>query len=60
MAWANRLGVKKLICTHHEPTRSDDDLEQAFAAALEGSRRAGTDIGEPEILLAREGLELVL
>ena len=60
IAWARRLGVKKLICTHHEPTRSDDDLERAFAAALEAAEYAPGRPGEPEILLSREGLELVL
>jgi hypothetical protein len=38
--------------------RSDDDLERAFALALEGSGRAGD--GAAATLLAREGLELVL
>ena len=60
IGWARRLGVKKLVCTHHEPTRSDDDLERVFAAALESSAYAPGRPGEPEILLAREGLELVL
>ncbi|MDP2822599.1 MAG: MBL fold metallo-hydrolase [Sulfuritalea sp.] len=60
IAWARRLGVKKLVCTHHEPTRSDDDLERVFAAALEGSGYATGSAGEPEIILSREGLELVL
>jgi len=60
MAWASRLGVKKLVCTHHEPTRSDDDLERAFASALQGSGRSGDGSGEAATLLAREGLELIL
>ena len=60
MAWARRLGVRKLICTHHEPTRSDQDLERAFAVALEAAGHAPGAAGEPEILLSREGLELVL
>ena len=60
IGWARRLGVRKLVCTHHEPTRSDDALELAFAAALQSSAYAPGRSGEPEILLAREGLELVL
>ena len=60
IAWARRLGVKRLICTHHEPTRSDDDLERAFAAALTAADYVPGRAGEPEILLAREGLELIL
>jgi phosphoribosyl 1,2-cyclic phosphodiesterase len=60
IAWARRLGVKKLVCTHHEPTRSDDDLERAFAAALEGAGHVPGAAGEPEIMLSHEGLELAL
>lgn len=60
IAWARRLGVKKLVCTHHEPTRSDDQLESLFAAALASSGYPSGRPGEPEIMLAREGLELEL
>jgi phosphoribosyl 1,2-cyclic phosphodiesterase len=55
IAMARRVGAKRLICTHHEPTRSDDDLEKAFAAALARHPESGC-----EIMLAREGLELDL
>jgi ribonuclease BN (tRNA processing enzyme) len=58
--WARRLGVKKLVCTHHEPTRSDDDLERVFAAALESAGYVPGGNGEPEVMLSREGLELVI
>jgi len=54
--WARRLGVKKLVCTHHEPTRSDADLETMFAEAM-ASTGGG---GDTEVMLSREGLELVL
>jgi ribonuclease BN (tRNA processing enzyme) len=54
---ARDAGVKKLYCTHHEPTRSDDDLEKVFAEAM--SRHA-SDIGDLEIQLAREGVEIVI
>ena len=60
IAWARRLGVKKLVCTHHEPTRSDDELERVFAAALESSGYVPGGAGEPEVVLSREGMELVL
>lgn len=54
-AMAQQLGAKRLICTHHEPTRSDDDLEKVFAEAL--SRHPGLPF---EAVLAREGLEIAL
>ncbi len=60
IAWGRRLGIRKLICTHHEPERNDDALEAAFATAL---NRAGPQPGEhcaTEFLLAREGMELVI
>jgi phosphoribosyl 1,2-cyclic phosphodiesterase len=52
---AQRIGAKRLICTHHEPTRSDDDLEKVFAEAMSRHAEPGC-----EIMLAREGLEIVL
>jgi phosphoribosyl 1,2-cyclic phosphodiesterase len=54
---ARDAGVKKLYCTHHEPTRSDDDLEKVFAEAMS---RHSSDIGDLEIQLAREGVEIVI
>jgi phosphoribosyl 1,2-cyclic phosphodiesterase len=56
IAWARRLGVKKMVCTHHEPTRGDDDLEAVFAAAMASVGGAG----DAEVMLSREGLEIVL
>lgn len=49
---AQQAGVQVLFCTHHEPTRSDDALESAFAKALSqrGAHQQGLDIR-----LAREG-----
>lgn len=55
IAMAKRIGAKGLLCTHHEPTRSDDDLEKVFAEALARHPDPGC-----EILLAREGLEISL
>lgn len=50
--YARRAGAKVLYCTHHEPTRSDDALEVAFAQALAANPARP---GDPEIRLAREG-----
>ena len=55
IAMARGVGAKHLICTHHEPTRSDDDLEKVFAEALERHPEPGC-----EVLLACEGLEMVI
>ena len=55
IAQARRVGARRLVCTHHEPTRSDDDLERVFAEAM---ARAGTLPGDPEIMLSSEGLAL--
>ena len=49
---AHAAGVKVLYCTHHEPTRSDDALEQVFADAL---KTHGSIAGGMDIRLAREG-----
>jgi phosphoribosyl 1,2-cyclic phosphodiesterase len=52
IAYAKKAGVKNLFCTHHEPSRSDDALEAAFAEALaDHPHRAG----DPSYRLAREG-----
>ena len=50
--YARRAGVRVLFCTHHEPTRSDDALEDAFAQALAANALRS---GDPEVRLAREG-----
>lgn len=55
MALAQRCGARRLLCTHHEPTRSDDDLERAFAEALALRPLPGC-----EVMLAREGLTIAL
>ncbi|MBX9817086.1 MAG: MBL fold metallo-hydrolase [Burkholderiaceae bacterium] len=52
IASARGAGAKLLFCTHHEPTRSDDALEAAFAEAL--STNAALAQGM-DIRLAREG-----
>jgi len=50
-------GAKILYCTHHEPTRSDDDLEKVFAEAL---ARHPDAVAKIDIRLAYEGAELVI
>lgn len=52
---ARRVGAKTLYCTHHEPTRSDDDLEAAFADALARHAPLPDDLN---VVLAYEGLEV--
>jgi len=49
---ACQAGAKVLYCTHHEPTRSDDALEAAFAQALADHP---VPAGGPDIRLAFEG-----
>lgn len=46
-------GAKILYCTHHEPTRSDDELDRVFAEALNRHRP-----GQLDVRLAREGAEI--
>jgi phosphoribosyl 1,2-cyclic phosphodiesterase len=50
--YAKMAGAKVLFCTHHEPTRSDDALEEVFSQALLAHPRCP---GDPEYRLAREG-----
>jgi ribonuclease BN (tRNA processing enzyme) len=54
---ALRVGAKALYCTHHEPTRGDDELEAAFAQAL---ARFDGRLGGLRVVLASEGLEVDL
>jgi phosphoribosyl 1,2-cyclic phosphodiesterase len=49
---AAAANAKVLFCTHHEPTRSDDELETAFAAALATNEAFASAL---DIRLAREG-----
>jgi phosphoribosyl 1,2-cyclic phosphodiesterase len=57
LAMAMRTGARRLYCTHHEPTRSDDELEAVFAQAL--ARWEGRLDGLV-VALAYEGLEVDL
>ena len=52
-----RVGARTLYCTHHEPTRGDDELEAAFADVM--ARHAPLPPGL-RVVLAYEGLEVEL
>lgn len=57
IAMALRVGARTLYCTHHEPTRGDDELETVFADVM--ARHAGC-LSELQVLLAYEGLAVDL
>lgn len=57
LATAIRVGARALYCTHHEPTRSDDELEAVFADVM--ARHAPLPDGL-QVFLAYEGLEVEL
>lgn len=57
IAMAQRVGAKRLYCTHHEPTRSDTALEAIFADVM---ARHADSLGELQVFLAYEGLEVEL
>lgn len=50
--YAKEAGAKVLFCTHHEPTRSDDALEDVFREVLLDHPAQS---GDPEYRLAKEG-----
>jgi phosphoribosyl 1,2-cyclic phosphodiesterase len=50
--YAKEAGAKVLFCTHHEPTRSDDALEDVFRQVLINHP---SQAGDPDYRLAREG-----
>lgn len=54
---ALRVGARALYCTHHEPTRGDDELEAAFGAVM---ARYRDRLGKLQVHLAFEGLEVTL
>jgi phosphoribosyl 1,2-cyclic phosphodiesterase len=57
IAMALRVGARTLYCTHHEPTRGDDELEAVFAEVM--ARHAGC-LGGLQVRLACEGLAVDL
>ena len=50
--YAKEAGAKVLFCTHHEPTRSDDALDDVFRSVMNDHPRQA---GDPEYRLAKEG-----
>ena len=56
-AMALRCGAKALYCTHHEPTRSDDELEAVFAEVM---TRHAPLLNGLQVFLAYEGMEVEL
>ena len=56
--WMKEGNIKKMVLSHHEPVRSDDELDQTLIEV----REAATNLGlTPEnILMAREGMEFDL
>jgi phosphoribosyl 1,2-cyclic phosphodiesterase len=56
LAMAVRVGARALYCTHHEPTRGDDELEAVFGQALARNKLPDG----MKVVLAWEGLEVEL
>lgn len=57
LEWAKSARVKKLVCTHHEPTRNDEQLEIVFQQAIKRHQETAEII---DISLSYEGLEIEL
>ena len=57
--FARQAGVKKLLLTHHEPTYSDQQLEEIRQTAL-AYQKQDSSLPTCEIIVASEGLELDL
>lgn len=57
IAMAKQAHAKKLCITHHEPLRTDDDLDDIYSKICE---QYSSDSDLPEIIMAREGLELLI
>ena len=53
---ASRAGVKKLVLYHHDPERTDDELDKISLDA----QRLAKQKGGVEVLVAYEGLEIAL
>ena len=54
---AQRAGAKRLILYHHDPDRSDDDLDRI---GVDAQRSADASGGDLEVIVAREGMELAI
>jgi len=57
IATAVRVGARALYCTHHEPTRSDNELEAVFADVIARHQPLPNGL---KVYLAYEGLEVEL
>ena len=55
VAMARAAGVKRLVLTHHNPTRNDAALD-VVRAQLDSARQPG----DPDVIIASEGLTLTL
>lgn len=55
IAAANRVGVKKMAFFHHEPVRSDSQMDELASAFCKPGKH-----GDTEIFFARDGLEIEL
>ena len=55
IAAANRAGVKKLALFHHDPDRTDSQIDEMVKTYCEDGR-----YGDTEIFFAREGMEIQL
>lgn len=55
IAAANRTGVKKLALFHHDPDRTDEQIDEMAKLYCESGR-----YGDTEIFFAREGMEIDL
>ena len=55
LSMAIRVGARALYCTHHEPTRGDDELEAVFDEVL---ARFGPLPNGLQVFLAYEGMEV--
>jgi phosphoribosyl 1,2-cyclic phosphodiesterase len=55
IAAANRVGVKKLALFHHDPDRSDEQLEELAKPLCQPGQP-----GKTEVFFAAEGMEIQL
>jgi phosphoribosyl 1,2-cyclic phosphodiesterase len=55
IAVAREAGVRTLVLFHHDPSRSDDEVDQLLAAARESAASVGID----DVVAASEGLTIV-
>jgi phosphoribosyl 1,2-cyclic phosphodiesterase len=56
LKWMKEGGVERMVLTHHDPVRSDDELDKMLASVRKAAQEQGLD---PEkILVSQEGMEL--